>query len=397
MRSSPARFAATLVLIALAVRGVSAAAADGDYDINAVLPLTGSGSSLGTEQRDALRTIEVRVNNDNGISGRHIHFVVSDDRSDPALAAKLAADLAAKHVPVILGSALSANCNAMQPAVVNGPLLFCLSPDIVPPANGYTFASSFATRDLITVALRYIRARNITQIAIVSTTDPAGLATEHAIDEALASGDNRSLHVVAREHLAAPDADAVAQMTRVKASGAQITIAWIPARPLGTVLSAMHDAAAGTPVLTSNENLTYDAMKRLASVLPNELLFPAAPAYAPDEVPDKPTRATVEAFLAEFSVQGVRPDNGQSLAWDPAQLVLAAFRSAGLNATAAQVRSFIAEQRNWIGINGSYNFRAIPQRGLGPSGVVIVRWDATYATWAGVSRPGGLPLKADTR
>ena len=278
-----------------------------------------------------------------------------------------------------------------------GPLLYCLSPDITPAAGGYTFASSFSTRDLIAVALRYLRERKLTQIAIVATTDPAGDATERAIDGALAAGDNSSLHVVAREHLAAGDTDALAQMTRIKASGAQVTIAWIDGAPFGVVLRAAHDAGAGMPMLTSNENLTYAVMQRYAAVLPGELLFAAAPAYAPDEVPDKPTRAMVDAFLAEFSVQGVRPDTGQSRAWDPATLVLAALRAAGTGASAAQLRAYISEQRNWIGINGSYDFRAIPQRGLGPSGVVIVRWDATYATWAGVSRPGGLPLKADAR
>jgi branched-chain amino acid transport system substrate-binding protein len=49
--------------------------------------------------------------------------------------------------------------------------------------------------------------------------------------------------------------------------------------------------------------------------------------------------------------------------------------------------------RNWDGINGTYDFRAIPQRGVGIDSVLMVRWVKAKGTWVPVSRPGGLPLK----
>jgi branched-chain amino acid transport system substrate-binding protein len=368
------------------------ASADDPYEINAILPVTGSGAFLGKEEQDALHTLELRVNADGGIAGRQIRFVVADDQSNPRTAVQLAAGLVAKKVPIILGSSLSALCSAMMPLVKDGPLLYCFSPGIRPVDGSFVFSSSFSTRDLIIVSIRYLRLRGLTKIALVTSTDTTGQEAERSIDEALALGENKPLQVVAREHFNPTDISAVAQMARIKGSGAQVTIAWSTGTPIGTLLRSANDAGLAMPILTSNGNLTYNQMKQYAGFLPAELLFPAGPPYAPDEIGDKQTREAVESYLAEFRVQGIRPDNGQSLAWDPANLTLAALRAIGLNATAPQLRAWISGQRNWIGANGSYNFHGIPQRGLGPSGVVMVKWDTQNNTWVGVSKPGGQPL-----
>jgi branched-chain amino acid transport system substrate-binding protein len=393
MTRSPLLAIAAFTLTAALLVPAARVSADDAYEINAILPVTGSGAFLGKEEQDALHTIELKVNNEGGIAGRQIHFVVADDQSNPRTAVQLATALVAKRVPIILGSSLSALCSAMVPLVTTGPVLYCFSPGIRPAENSFVFSSSFSTRDLIVVSVRYLRLRGLTRVGIVTSTDTTGQEAERSIDEAFALPENRGMQIVGREHFNPTDLSAAAQMTRLKGSGAQATIAWSTGTPLGTLLRAANDVGLGMPVLTSNGNLTYNQMKQYGTFLPSELLFPAGPSYAPDEIGDKPTRLAVAAYLAEFSVQGIRPDNGQSLAWDPAQLVIGALKSLGVGATAAQLRAYFSQQRNWIGINGSYNFRAIPQRGLGPNGVVMVRWDSANDTWAGVSKPGGVPLK----
>jgi branched-chain amino acid transport system substrate-binding protein len=383
--------AAAVLFGAIVNAGAPVGAAD-PYEINAILPVTGSGAFLGKEEQDALGTVETRVNAGGGIDGRPIHFVVADDQSNPRTAVQLAADLVAKHVPIILGSSLSALCSAIVPMVKDGPVLYCFSPGIRPAENSYVYSSSFSTRDLILVSVRYLRLRGLRKLAVITSTDTTGQEAERSIDEAIALPENSGVQIVTREHFNPADLSTVAQMTSIKSSGAQATIAWSTGTPAGTLLRSANDAGIAMPILTSNGNLTYNQMKQYAGFLPAELLFPAAPSYAPGEIGDRPTRDAVTAYLAQFNAKGIRPDNGQSLAWDPAQLLVGALRKLGTGATAAQLRAYFDAQRNWIGINGSYNFRAIPQRGLGPSGVVMVRWDAAKDTWVGVSRPGGRPL-----
>jgi branched-chain amino acid transport system substrate-binding protein len=392
MMRLPIRSVATLALVSALATCVAAARADDGFEINAILPLTGSGAALGTKERDALHTLEVRVNGDGGVNGRQIHFAVSDDQSNPRTAVQLASALIAKHVAIILGSSSSGLCAAIMPLVKDGPLLYCFSSAIRPEPNGYVFSSGFSTRDLLLVSIRYLHARGLTRVGVVTASDAAGAEAERSIDEAVGLRENRGMQIVARERFDPGDVSAAAQMTRLKTSGAQVVVAWSAGAPFGMLLRSANEAGLALPILTSNDNLTYAQMKQSAGFLPPELLFPAGAAYAGDDIADKATRESVEAYRAEFSQQGIRPDNGQSRAWDPAMLLMSAMRKLGPTATAAQLRGYFNDQRGWTGINGDYNFRVVPQRGLGPGGVVIVRWDKAQDTWTGASRPGGRPL-----
>jgi hypothetical protein len=48
--------------------------------------------------------------------------------------------------------------------------------------------------------------------------------------------------------------------------------------------------------------------------------------------------------------------------------------------------------QGWTGVNGPYDFRANPQRGIGVNNIVMVRWDAQAGTGVAVSKLGGQPL-----
>ncbi|HEY2555403.1 MAG TPA: hypothetical protein VGI15_09130, partial [Candidatus Cybelea sp.] len=94
-------------------------------------------------------------------------------------------------------------------------------------------------------------------------------------------------------------------------------------------------------------------------------------------------------FQDAFKAAGLRPDEGYISLWDASLLIVEAYRKLGTNATAAQIRSYIAGQRNWAGIDGTYDFVTVPQRGVGAGSVVIVRWDRSKDNWIGVSKLGG--------
>jgi hypothetical protein len=50
--------------------------------------------------------------------------------------------------------------------------------------------------------------------------------------------------------------------------------------------------------------------------------------------------------------------------------------------------------RDFVGINGRYDFSSGNQHGLTAESQVIVRWDATRAAGIPVSRPGAIPIQA---
>jgi branched-chain amino acid transport system substrate-binding protein len=100
-----------------------------------------------------------------------------------------------------------------------------------------------------------------------------------------------------------------------------------------------------------------------------------------------------EEFYAEFKAAGVDPDVAANLAWGPAMLLTQALRAVGPEATAAQIRDYLASLKGEPGIDGSFDFPATPQRGLDDRNAVVTRWDPAKRAWVVLSAPGGLPLK----
>jgi branched-chain amino acid transport system substrate-binding protein len=378
-----------LLIVGLVTSGARAA---DPLEINVLLPLSGQGTFIGTEQLKAVNAIEALVNKQGGINGRPIKFVVGDEQSNPQVALQLVQGLIAKHVSLILGPTISASCGAVAPlAEKEGPVDYCLSNSIRPTPGSYVFSSLFQTRDMLAVSLRYFRQRGFTRIAAITSTDASGQDAERALLDGLARPENKGLDLVAREHFALADISVAAQMTRIKAADPQAIVAWAAGTPAGTLFHGILDAGITLPVLTSPGNLNLPQMKQYASFLPKELLFPGAAFFAPDSV-DRPTRAAIAQFTSALATVGGKPDMIFASTWDPVMLTIDALRKLGPDATAGQLHDYLEKQKGWVGINGRYDFVAIPQRGIDDSAALVVRWDPDKTTWIPVSRLGGKPL-----
>ena len=70
-------------------------------------------------------------------------------------------------------------------------------------------------------------------------------------------------------------------------------------------------------------------------------------------------------------------------------IVIGAFRQKGLDASAAQINDYIQHLNGWTSINGTYDFRAVSQRGVGMDAVIMDRWNAATKDFVVVSKPGG--------
>jgi branched-chain amino acid transport system substrate-binding protein len=383
------RFSSIALAALIAIVPFSVQAAE-PFEINAILSLTGSAAFLGKAQEISLGIIEQQTNKSGGIEGRPIKFVIFDDQSNPQVGVQLMNGVIAKQASAVIGASIVAICNAMVPLAANGPLVYCLSPALHPPDGSFAFSSEPSTTDLFITSGTYFRKRGLRKIALITSSDATGQDAERGIDATFNA--QSGIQVVDREHFNVTDISVAAQMTHIKASGAQAIIAWSTGTPIATILRGIRDAGIDLPVEVSNGNLTYAQMHAYADFMPKELLFAAMPAIAPDELPNGPVKRKAMDYINAFKPIGMRPDTGNLAAWDPAILVVEAYKKVGLNATASQLKDYIAGQRGWVGIDGQYDFRAIPQRGVGASSVIMVRWDAAKDAWIGVSKFGGEPL-----
>jgi branched-chain amino acid transport system substrate-binding protein len=384
--------------VALLICGLlsPAGAADtgGTLIIPTILSLTGQAAFLGNEELQAVHLLETQTNKSGGIHGRKIHFDVVDDQSTPQLAVQLATAAIATKAPVVLGPMLGSTCAAVTPLFAAGPVDYCLSPALHPPQNGYVFSAGASTTDLTAALVRYARGRHLLRVAILTTTDATGQDGDAGYTRALSLPENRDVAVVARERYSPAEISITAQMVRINAAKPDMILTWFTGTPTATALHAYADAGMNTPIALNNGNLTYVQMHQFASIMPKDLVFAAYRFLSYETLAPGPLKNAQQAYYTGFGAIGIKPDIGQSLAWDPGLIALSAHAQLSPSASAAQFRDYILGMRSFVGVNGLYNFSDGSQRGLTQNVCIVVRWDAPKEHWVQISEPGGKPLLA---
>lgn len=382
------------ILTILTAGSLRPAAGAPNYELQVILPLTGNASFVGKEQQTMLQLLEPSINKSGGIKGRPIHFVFYDDQTSPQLAVQLANQALAKHPSVILGSAITAMCNAMAPLMQNGPVMYCLSPGIRPAPGGYVFSAFTPTESLIEALIRYFRLKGWTRLAMLSSTDATGQDADLGVEHNLARPENAGMQLIDHEHFSPTDISVQAQIERIKASGAQALIAWTTGAQVATIFRALSQTRLEIPVGTSPGNQEFTQLEQYAGFLPAGLVIPSGlyPPHAGVFVLDRRVEDVQRNMESLLAAAHQKADNATGTSWDPALIVISALRALGPDATAAQIKDYIANLTGFPGINGLYNFKKVPQRGLDAQNAVIVRYDAEKKQWVWLSKPGGIPL-----
>ena len=229
----------------------------------------------------------------------------------------------------------------------------------------------------------------------MTSTDASGQDAERGFDEVLKLPENSDVQVVERQRFNPKDVSVSAQIERIKAANPQAFIAWSTGAPIATVFKAMLQAGLDVPFGTTNGNQTYAQMEQYKSFLPKELYIPTS-VFLPHEGMfklDPKVEEQQKKFHAAFKAANLKPDNMSALAWDPANIVVEALRKLGTKATASQIRDYVNSQTSLTGVNGIYDFKSVPQRGLTVKNALVSRWDPAADTWIVVSQPTGAPLQ----
>jgi branched-chain amino acid transport system substrate-binding protein len=388
------KFAALALGLILAGAVAGAAPAAEPYNVHVILPLTGGGAFLGQGHRASLEILAETVNDAGGIKGRPLHFVFHDDQSSPQVAVQLASAVLADKPAVIIGSSLVAMCRAIQPLVQHGPVDYCLSPAIHPNPGGFVFSSGASGLDQTGTVIRYYRMKGWTKIATLDNTDATGQDIDRTVDEVLARPENKDMKLVAREHFNPTDISVTAQIERIKASGAQALIAGVTGSPAATVFKGMIQTGLDIDVAPTSGNEVFAQMEQWSSFLPKGLVM-ASDVFPEHEGVwklDPRVEAAQHTMYAALAKHGLKADNIVATCWDAGLIVIDALKTLGPDATAEQVRNYIANLTDFAGINGIYDFKANPERGLGSESAIVVRYDATKKAFVWLTKPGGAPL-----
>jgi branched-chain amino acid transport system substrate-binding protein len=362
------------------------------FDIICLQAMTGSLAFVGESGAAALAAYETYFNKTGGINGRPIHFVIEDAQTNPSVALQLLNEANASHPAIVMGPSSAAECNAVFATTKNGPVVWCYSSAVNAEPGSYNFQSSATNFDYNSAAIRWLRGRGLTRLALITPTDATGQTYDRAIAAILQLPENHAVTLVEHEHFNPGDVSVSAQISKIQASRAQVIIVGTAGSAAGTVFHGIADAGLTLPAVTGNGNSTQAFMKQYASILPKELYVESTSCLAPAEIANKAEKAAYETYVAAMAAHGTPVDCLQSTAWDPALMVTTALRHVGTNATAEQLRTYIANMQGVAGVNGIYDFKRVPQRGIDDHAVIIMRWDKDTTTWIPVSKPGGVAL-----
>jgi branched-chain amino acid transport system substrate-binding protein len=382
----------TLIIGTLACLVPGVARAQGaPIEITALYPMTGPAAFIGQGQSQTLRIIEQMVNAAGGIHGRSLKFLIQDDQGNPATAVQLANSVIARKAAIFMGPGLTAECAAVAPLIKSGPVDYCMSPGIDPPAGSYVYSAGMAGPDLARLYVRYFHLRGWNRVALITSTDATGQNFDRSFNDALAQPENAGVHLVDREHFNITDLSVDAQMARIKTATPQVLVAWTAGGAFGTLLHGIQESGLSIPIGGGGANMTYSQMDQFKSVLPKEMLFPSVSSLSAEGARPGPIRDAQMVYRRAFKAAGIRPDFQNNIAWDPAMIIVDAYRSIGPDATAEQLQNYIQHLHSWTGINGIYDFRDGKQRGITLGVGVVVRWDAAKNDFVTVSKPGGYP------
>jgi branched-chain amino acid transport system substrate-binding protein len=368
-----------LVLCALAAPAVTSA--QDPFEIDVLLSLTGPFANLGNEEKRMLDSMEPYVNKHGGIKGQPVHFVVYDDQSNSQTAVQLTNTLISKHVTAILGSDVGAECSAMGALLTDGPVAFCISPTFTPKAGAYTFVNGIDNFNQALGLFRFFNRRGWKRVAVVSSTDATGQGLDTRLADVMARKETQGMTVVATEHFNPGDINVDAVMSRVKAANPQAVVLWTVGTGFGTALHSLQNVGVEVPVGTTSGNAGIDELKQFSSFMSDDMFILGSQYLAPAGA-DPRIKTQIQSFYDAMKPSGVTVDYLTGTAWDPAMILIDAYRKLGTNATAAQIHQWIESQRAYPGITGVHDFTDGSQRGLSVSSVMITRWNKKTASFS---------------
>lgn len=385
IRNWTAGAGAALAAVSL-LMGSVALAQPAPVTIPVILPLTGGGAFIGQTHEKTMQILQDMVNKNGGIKGRPLKFNFLDDQTTPAVSKQLATQVQSQS-PIVLGSSLSAMCQAILPVFETaGPVQWCLSPAVYPPKGSYVFSTSVSTKDLLVATVRWFREKGWKKFAVLASQDASGQDGVDDVNLAMKLPENSGMQLVDVERYAASDVTATAQATRLKAAGPQAVIVWVPGTPFATGLRALQDVGLDVPVVATSANMVAKQLQEYSAFIPKELYFPGV-TYAAGIAQNAAVKHQQDLYNGAMKAAGVTTDLQTGMTWDAASMAVDALQHLGPTATGAQIRDYIAGLKNYAGILGVYDFSTSPQRGTDINDAVMQRWNGTG--WTTASSFGG--------
>ncbi len=374
-----------LIVILLTLGLIGSVFAAEPIKIGFVASITGGASFLGEPEKNTAIMVQDWINKEGGINGRPLEIIIEDSKSGPSEAVLATKKLIEKdHVVVVVGSSTSRESMAMANICEKAqiPMIsMAAASQIVTPADEYKRIISspkaafevpkvqrpwiFKTPQTDTSAVEaiyaFMKKKNIFKVGIITVSDGFGSSGRTELKR-LAS--KYGISLVADEVYGPKDSDMTAQLTRIRAAGAQAVINWSVGPTQVVVTKNWKALAMGIPLYQShgfgskkNIELAGGAAEGvicpLGRLVTWEKLPKSNPQYA---VLSKYAQEYEKRFRSEVSTFGGH-------AYDALYLAVDTLKKVGTDK--AKIRDFLENHiKNWPGTGGIFNMSLTDHTGL---------------------------------
>ncbi len=378
----------TLVAMLATTVGCNRKAAQGTaYKIGVVAAATGSSSSLGEPERQAAELVQKQLAAQGGIKGpdgmlHPVEIVIYDTEGNGDTAVTLAKKLINDSgVVAIVGPTTSPESMALIPVVQEAevPLIsMASSSGIVQPVaeRKWIFKSAQSNQHTAPWQVKYAKAKGLTKIANFYVNNAYG---EDGRDGIRAAAQEMGLTIVSEETFGATDTDMTAQLTKLKASGAEALLV-TATPPVASILTKQfREMDLKIPIIHNHGIGMKSFITLCGEQVAEGVVFPMGKLVAVSALSESdPQKKVLQDFVRDFQESaGSPPSTFAGHAWDALHLVLAGLEKlpTGLpvKEQRARLRDAIEGTQGFVGISGIFNLSPQDHVGLSTNDVVLAR------------------------
>ena len=349
--------------------------------IGAFLSVTGPAAFLGDPEQKTLEMVIERLNAEGGLLGRKLQLVAYDDAGDAEKARTFAKRLLEQDkVDVIVGGSTTGTTMAAVPLVeAAGTPFISLAGAVViiEPVKKWVFKTPHTDRMACEKIFVDLQARKLGKVALISGS---GGFDKSMRGECLKVAPKYGIEVAADETYGAADTDMTAQLTKIRASGAQAVLNAGFGQGPAIVTRNYRQVGLTLPLYQSHGVASKEYVK-LSGPAAEGVRLPAAALLVPDLLAgNDPQKPVVSAYKRDYETRyktDVSTFGGH--AYDGLMLAVNAIKRAG-STDKARLRDAIEATRGYVGTGGVVNMSASDHLGLDLSAFVML--EVKDGNWA---------------
>lgn len=343
------------------------------YKIGAVLSETGTYAGLGEPERNTLEMEVAKINEAGGVNGHPIEIIYEDDATDPDTAVAATTRLIDKDAVIAIIGATGTGATMAMRQEIDRAGIPQLSPAggtaITATFDPLVFQTPWSNSLVIPYELAYIKDKGITKVGLIA--DSGGFGKDGAgVVKAEAAG--AGITIVADETFNPGDTDMTAQLTKIKAAGAEAVLMVTAGKEAATVAKNMKDLGLTPPLFGTHGNARTEFIEGAGEAsegfrfAAGKILLPET--YGTDSESYTVATDFIDRYTAEY---GKAPDTFAGHAYDALHIIVNALEGLDEGFTSAELRDAIEATDGFVGIGGVFTYSATDHNGMTEDDLVM--------------------------